>query len=111
MWRALETRNPRDFVPVVSLVPLDLAGGLLARATAGKARSGIRHFAVDACAPTIDAAAFALDATAGLVVGLAKIVHFRFPLAALDCAKTHIGRHSLGRQGLCGISGKKKPGI
>lgn len=59
-----------DLVSVIGAVPLDLGCRLLAGSTARKAGAAIRHFAIDASAPSINAATFALDALAGFRVGL-----------------------------------------
>ena len=65
------TDNRRNLIFVIGPVTLDLGGGLLARTTARKARSGIRHLTIDASAPAISAGPLALDANAGLGIGLA----------------------------------------
>jgi hypothetical protein len=72
---------------------------LLARASARKALAGIRHLAIDASAPPINAGSIALAANAGLVVRLAQIVHFRFPLLWF-LNNQIIGRNALGSQAL-----------
>src|SRR5882672_1820812 len=63
-----EPGNRRDLVTVIGMVAPDLAGILLAGATARKAGSGILHLAVDTSAPAIDAGPATLAAPAGCLV-------------------------------------------
>ncbi len=84
---------------VIGVIPLDIAGGLVALATAGVARSRLAGNAVDGAAPAVDPRATALDALARDAVRLRQIVH-RVSPSGVRVANDIFGTTGNGTKGL-----------